>query len=91
MTGEVILMTMVYSLVIVLLIVLIIVGIKTIFVIDNINNNLKEINERIHSFDGFFEFVDGISNSLASINKKMLAKVSSVMNFKNRKKDGKDE
>ena len=81
-------MTMIYTLVIVLLIVLIVLGIKAIFAVDTLNENLKDVNKKLHSFDGLFEFAEGLGNGLLTVNKKFISKIDNVVKlFTNFRKD----
>jgi len=64
MIENVAIMTIIYTLVIVLLIVLIVLGIKSIFAINTLNDSLKDINKKLHSFDGLFDFVEKLGNTL---------------------------
>jgi len=92
MTGNVVMMSIIYILVIVLLIILIILGIKGIFAVDSINDNLKEINRKIHAFDGIFDFFEGISYSLSVVNDKFISKIDNVVRiFSKFRKGDKDE
>lgn len=79
MTGNVLMMSIIYILVIVLLIVLIILGIKAIFAVDTLNDSIKDVNKKIHSFDGLFEFLEGVSYSLSAVNKKFISKIDYVL------------
>ena len=79
MTENIVLLSIVYILLIVLLIVLIILGIKAIFVVDNLNESLEEVNKKLHAFDGIFDFLEGVSSGLAMINKKMVYKIGSIL------------
>ena len=54
-----IMMVIIYILVMVLLSVLIVLGIKAILAIDSLNETIKDINKKLHTFDGTFEFFDG--------------------------------
>ncbi len=91
MTGDVVMMSIIYILVIVLLIVLIIIGIKAIFTIDNVNENLREINRKLHSLDGIFNFFDGVSTTLEKLNLKMVSKIDSAFKLMSRFRRGDDE
>ena len=92
MTGDIVMMSIIYILVIVLLIVLIIIGIKAIFAIDSVNENLKEVNKKLHSLDGIFEFFDGVSHAFSKLNLKMVSKIDSVIKFISKfRKDDEDE
>lgn len=79
MAGDIVMMSIIYILAIALLIVLIILGIKAIFVVDTLNDNLKEVNKKLHSFDGLFEFIDGFSSSMSIFNKKIISKVDFIL------------
>ena len=79
MTGNVVMMSIIYILAIALLIILIILGIKAIFAVDTLNDNLKEVNKKIHSFDGLFDFIDGLSYSLSVVNKKIISRMDYIL------------
>jgi len=79
MTGNIVMMSIIYILVIVLLIVLIILGIKAIFTVDSLNKNLNEINTKIHSFDSLFEFFEGLGYTLSTLNNKFISKIDYVL------------
>lgn len=79
MTDNVLMLSIIYILIIALLIVLIILGIKAIFAVDTLNDNLKEVNKKLHSFDGMFDFFEGVSYSLSVVNKKFISKIDYVL------------
>lgn len=79
MTGNIAIMTIIYTLVIVLLIVLIVLGIKAIFAVDTLNDSLKDINKKLHSFDGVFDFVEGLGNTLVAVNKRFISKIDYIV------------
>lgn len=92
MTGNIALLSIVYILLMVLLIVLIILGIKAIFVVDSLNESLEEVNKKLHAFDGIFDFLEGVSNGLSMINKKMVYKIDSIFRkISNFRKDDRNE
>lgn len=74
-----ILIAIIYILVIVLLSVLVVLGIKGIFAVDNLNETLKDINKKLHTFDGIFEFFDGLSNTLSFVNKKVISRIDAAL------------
>jgi len=92
MIENVAIMTIIYTLVIVLLIVLIVLGIKSIFAINTLNDSLKDINKKLHSFDGLFDFVEKLGNTLLIVNKKFISKIDYVVRlFTGSRKDDKNE
>lgn len=92
MTGNVVMMSIIYILIIVLLIIMIILGIKGIFAVDTLNDNLKEVNRKMHAFDGMFDFFDGVSHSLRIVNKKFISKIDYALSFiSNIRKDDRNE
>jgi len=80
MGENIVMMSVIYVLIIILLSVLIVLGIKGIFAVDSLNETLKDINKKIHSFDGTFEFFDGLSNTLSFVNKKVISKIDAALN-----------
>lgn len=78
---DITMMTIIYILVMVLLSVLIVLGIKAILAVDSLNETLKDVNKKLHTFDGTFEFFDGLSNTLSFVNKKVISRIDSALNF----------
>ena len=74
-------MSVIYILVIVLLIVLIILGIKAIYAVDSLNETLDEVNKKIHSFDGMFDFLEGLSDTLSHVNNSFISKVDNILGY----------
>ena len=74
-----VMMSIIYILVIVLLSILIVLGIKGILAVDSLNETLKDINKKLHSFDGTFEFFDSLSNTLSFVNKKVISRIDAVL------------
>lgn len=78
---DITMMTIIYILVMVLLSVLIVLGIKAILAVDSLNETLKDVNKKLHTFDGTFEFFDGLSNTLSVVNKKVISRIDSALSF----------
>lgn len=78
---DITMMTIIYILVMVLLSVLIVLGIKAILAVDSLNETLKDVNKKLHTFDGTFEFFDGLSNTLSFVNKKVISRIDSALSF----------
>lgn len=81
MEGNITMMAIIYILLIILISVLIVLGIKAILVVDNLNETLKDVNKKIHSLDGMFEFFDGVSNTFSFINKKVISKLDTALSL----------
>ena len=79
MEESIVMMSIIYVLIILLLSVLIVLGIKGIFAVDSLNEILNDINKKLHSFDGTFEFFDGLSNTLSFVNKKVISKIDAAL------------
>lgn len=75
-----IMLTIIYILVMILLSVLIVLGIKGILAVDSMNETLKDVNKKLHTFDGIFDFFDGVSNTLSFVNKKVIARIDAALN-----------
>ena len=87
-----IMMVIIYILVMVLLSILIVLGIKGILAVDSLNETLKDINKKLHTFDGTFEFLDGVSNTLSFVNGKVISRIDAALSaVKKFRKDDKDE
>ena len=73
---------------IVLLIVLIILGIRLIQTIDRTNRLLDDVEEKVHSLNGFFHLIDTITDNLSFLSDKIVDTVSNVITriFKRKKK-----
>ncbi len=78
---DITMMTIIYILVMVLLSVLIVLGIKAILAVDSLNETIKDVNKKLHTFDGTFEFFDGLSNTLSFVNKKVISRIDSALSF----------
>lgn len=88
MAENIAIMTIIYTLVIVLLIVLIVLGIKAIFAVDTLNDSLKDINKKLHSFDGLFDFIERLGDGLSIVNRKFISKIEHFVSlFTNFRKD----
>lgn len=74
-----VMMVVIYILVMVLLSVLIVLGIKGILAVDSFNETLKDVNKKLHTFDGTFEFFDGVSNTLSFVNKKVISRIDAAL------------
>ncbi len=74
---------------IVLLIVLIILGIRLIQTIDRTNRLLDDVEEKVHSLNGFFHLIDTITDNLSFLSDKIVDTVSNVITriFKRKKKE----
>lgn len=87
-----IMMVIIYILVMILLSVLIVLGIKAILAIDSLNETIKDVNKKLHTFDGTFEFFDGVSNTLSFVNGKVISKIDAALGaVKKLRKGDKDE
>ena len=58
MTFMEILPMIIYILLIVLLVILIVLGIKLIFVVDKTDKLLRDVQEKVSSFNGIFKLID---------------------------------
>lgn len=78
-----------YSLGSILLVVLIILGIKTITMVNKINNIAEDINTKLGSLNGFFSIIDFTTDKLATITDKFVESVSSLIRrlFKRKKEE----
>ncbi len=76
---------------IILLIVLIILGIRMIQVLDKVDRIVDNVEEKINSFNGFFEVLDKTSYGISVISDKVISFFSSVISkIFNNKKDKED-
>ena len=83
-----------YALGSVLLVVLIILGVKLIGTVEKINTILDDSYNKMKSLDGFFNVIDTITDTLSSVNDKLVGTVSSIVGrlfYKNKKKSKKKE
>ena len=81
-----------YTLGAVLIIVLIILGIKLINTVDKVNNLLDDSYKKIQSLNGLFDVIDTITDTLSSVNDKLVGTVSSIIKklFKKKKSKKKE-
>jgi len=81
-----------YTLGAVLLVVLIILGVKLINTIDKVNNLLDDSYKKIQSLNGLFNVIDTITDTLSSVNDKLVGTVSSIIEklFKKKKNKKKE-
>jgi len=81
-----------YTLGAVLLVVLIILGVKLINTIDKVNNLLDDSYKKIQSLNGLFDVIDTITDTLSSVNDKLVGTVSSIIEklFKKKKNKKKE-
>ena len=77
---------------IILLIVLIILGIRMIQVLDKVDRIVDNVEDKVNSFNGFFEVLDKTSYGISMISDKVISLFSSIISkiFNNDKKDKED-
>ena len=81
-----------YTLGSILLVVLIILGIKLIQTIDRANVVLDDIEQKSKSLNGFFNIVDGLSNTIAVVGDRVIDGVSGMIShFFHKRKKKKEE
>ena len=83
-----------YLLLIVLLIVGIILGIKLIITIDEVNAVIEDIRKKVKSLDGIFSVVDIASNKLGLITSRIsdwiMSLINKIVSLRNRKDEDED-
>lgn len=76
---------------IILLIVLIILGIRMIQILDKVDRIVDNIDEKVNSFNGFFDILDKTGYSISVIGDKVIGLfsgiVSKIFNRKNKEED----
>lgn len=87
--NNMLIMSIMYIFLIILLVVIISVGIKMILTVDDVNRKLDDVNDKIHSFDRTFNFIDDICYKVSNLNDTIVDKVSSILHI-NRTKERKD-
>ena len=77
---------------IILLIVLIIIGIRMIQVLDKVDRIVDNVEEKVNSFNGFFEVLDKTGYGISMIGDKVINLFSGVISkiFNKNKKDEED-
>lgn len=90
MVENINLMTFIYILIIILLIVLIVLSIKAIFLVKDVNDTLDDLNYKLHSLDGIFNIIAGVSNAFDSVNDKITTAVGTGIRTIKRWHDKKD-
>ncbi len=77
---------------IILLIVLIILGIRMIQVLDKVDRIVDNVEEKVNSFNGFFEVLDRTGYGISVIGDKVINLFSSMISkiFNKNKKDEED-
>lgn len=80
----------------VLLVVLIILGVKLIYTVNKTNEILDDAYNKTKSLNGFFNAIDSITDTLASINDSIVVNVTNVISKifpkkKNKKKENEDD
>ena len=77
---------------IILLIVLIILGIRMIQVLDKVDRIVDNVEEKVNSFNGFFEVLDKTGYGISMIGDKVINLFSGVISkiFNKNKKDEED-
>jgi hypothetical protein len=64
---------------IVLLVILIIIGIRVIKIMDNVDGIVKDVDYKVKSLNGLFHIVDVTADKLAVINDKLVEGVSNFI------------
>jgi cytochrome c biogenesis protein CcdA len=77
---------------IILLIVLIILGIRMIQVLDKVDRVVDSVEEKVNSFNGFFDILDKTGYSISMIGDKIIGLFSGIISkiFNKNKKDEED-
>lgn len=77
---------------IILLIVLIILGIRMIQVLDKVEHIVDNVEEKVNSFNGFFDILDKTGYSISMIGDKVISLVSGIISkiFNKNKKNEED-
>ena len=77
---------------IILLIVLIILGIRMIQVLDKVDRVVDSVEEKVNSFNGFFDILDKTGYSISMIGDKIIGLFSVIISkiFNKNKKDEED-
>ena len=77
---------------IILLIVLIILGIRMIQVLDKVDRIVDNVEEKVNSFNGFFDILDKTGYSISMIGDKVIGFVSGIISkiFNKNKKNEED-
>ena len=90
---NIVLPTLLYIFGIILLIVLIILGIRTIELLDKINRLTDDDSEKVSSLDNLFSVIDKTTDGISLISDKIISTVSGfIINLVNRKrKDDENE
>ncbi len=92
MTLNEVLPILLYILGSILLVILIILGIKLIQTIDRANVVLDDIEQKSKSLNGFFNIVDGLSNTIAVVGDRVIDGVSGMIShFFHKRKKKKEE
>lgn len=95
MTLNEVLPVLLYILGSILLVILIILGIKLIQTIDRANVVLDDIEQKSKSLNGFFNIIDGLSNTIAVVGDRLVDGVSGMISHffhkRKKKKDKKEE
>ncbi len=68
-----------YTLGIVLLVVLIILGIKLIKIVDNMNIVLEDVQKKTKSLNGLFNAIDAITDTLSSVSDSIIASIMGIV------------
>ena len=89
---NVILPVLLYVFGIILLIVLIILGIRMIQMLDKVDRIIDNVEEKVNSFNGFFEILDKTGYGISMIGDKVINLFSSIISriFNKNKKDEED-
>ena len=84
----------IFGVLIVLLIVGIILGIKLIITIDEVNAVIEDIRKKVKSLDGIFSIVDIASNKLGLITSRIsdwtMSLINKIVSLRNRKDEDED-
>lgn len=81
-----------YTLGSILLVVLIILGIKLIQTVDRTNAILDDLEQKAKSLDGFFNVVDGFSNTIAVVGDRIIDGFTGMIsNFFHKRKKRKEK
>ena len=89
---NVILPVLLYVFGIILLIVLIILGIRMIQMLDKVDRIIDNVEEKVNSFNGFFEILDKTGYGISMIGDKVINLFSSIISriFNKNKRDEED-